>query len=32
MPPYPDDADRQPTRDEIDRMEGPVLLEFGAHW
>src|SRR4051794_2129636 len=22
----------EPTRDEIDRMEGPVLLEFGARW
>ena len=22
----------EPNRDEIDRMEGPVLLEFGAHW
>jgi thioredoxin 1 len=22
----------EPTRDEIDQMEGPVLLEFGAHW
>ena len=32
MTPYPDDLDRQPTRDEIDRMEGPVLLEFGASW
>ena len=26
----PDDDDRQPTRAEIERMEGPVLLEFGA--
>ena len=26
----PDDEDRQPTRDEIDQMNGPVLLEFGA--
>lgn len=23
---------REPTRDEVDRMEGPVLLEFGANW
>jgi thioredoxin 1 len=23
---------REPTRDEIDRMPGPVLLEFGASW
>ena len=22
----------EPKRDEIDRMEGPVLLEFGATW
>jgi thioredoxin 1 len=24
--------DPQPTRDEVDRMAGPVLLEFGATW
>jgi thioredoxin 1 len=24
--------DREPTRDEVDQMEGPVLLEFGASW
>jgi len=23
---------REPTRDEVDRMEGPVVLEFGAAW
>jgi len=23
---------REPSRDEIERMEGPVLLEFGASW
>ena len=23
---------REPTREEIDRTEGPVLLEFGASW
>jgi thioredoxin 1 len=23
---------REPTRDEVDRMAGPVLLEFGATW
>ena len=23
---------REPTRDEVDRMKGPVLLEFGADW
>jgi thioredoxin 1 len=22
----------EPTREEIDRMQGPVLLEFGASW
>lgn len=27
-----DDADRQPTRAEVDRLPGPVLLEFGAAW
>jgi thioredoxin 1 len=26
------DDDREPTRDEIDQTEGPVLLEFGASW
>jgi hypothetical protein len=24
--------DDQPTREEVDRMPGPVLLEFGATW
>jgi thioredoxin 1 len=24
--------DREPTRDEIDQTEGPLLLEFGASW
>ncbi len=24
--------DREPTRGEVDQMEGPVLLEFGAAW
>lgn len=28
----PDAADREPTRDEVDQMPGPVLLEFGASW
>ncbi|MHB1559200.1 MAG: thioredoxin family protein [Isosphaeraceae bacterium] len=23
---------REPTRDEINRLEGPVILEFGASW
>ena len=27
-----DDRGREPTREEIDPMSGPVLLEFGAHW
>lgn len=24
--------DREPTREEVDQMEGPVLLDFGASW
>jgi thioredoxin 1 len=24
--------EREPTRDEVDQMEGPVLLDFGASW
>jgi thioredoxin 1 len=24
--------DREPTRDEVDHMDGPVLLDFGASW
>jgi thioredoxin 1 len=24
--------DREPTRENIDQIEGPVLLEFGASW
>ncbi len=27
-----DELANEPTRDEVDRMEGPVLLEFGARW
>jgi len=27
-----DDEGREPTREEIDRTEGPVVLEFGATW
>lgn len=23
---------REPTRDEVDHMPGPVVLEFGAEW
>jgi thioredoxin 1 len=26
------DEGREPTREEIDRLPGPVLLEFGAAW
>src|SRR5579885_3475645 len=29
---FSDNDERQPTRDEVDRMPGPVLLEFGASW
>jgi hypothetical protein len=25
-------TEREPTRDEVDRMPGPVVLEFGAGW
>jgi thioredoxin 1 len=28
----PEASDREPTRDEIDQLTGPVLLEFGASW
>jgi thioredoxin 1 len=28
----PDSDVREPTRDEIDRTTGPVVLEFGASW
>ena len=24
--------DHEPTREEIDRLDGPVVLEFGASW
>ena len=27
-----DEAGREPSREEVERMEGPVLLEFGARW
>jgi hypothetical protein len=23
---------REPTREQVDQMKGPVLLEFGAEW
>jgi thioredoxin 1 len=32
MPRTPDDPPPEPSREEIDRMAGPVLLEFGATW
>jgi hypothetical protein len=27
-----DYAGREPTRAEVDQLQGPVLLEFGAEW
>lgn len=30
--PYDEGAEGQPTREEVDRLPGPVLLEFGARW
>ena len=27
-----DNEQREPTRAEIDQMQGPVLLEFGTEW
>ena len=30
--PEGDERGGEPTRDEVDRIEGPVLLEFGASW
>jgi len=32
MPPQEDNLAQEPTREEVDRMTGPVLLEFGAGW
>ena len=32
MLPHEDDSGPEPTREEVDRMTGPVLLEFGASW
>jgi hypothetical protein len=32
MPPDVQAEAREPTRDEVDHMPGPVLLEFGAAW
>jgi thioredoxin 1 len=28
----PGDVNMEPTRDEVDRLPGPVVLEFGADW
>jgi thioredoxin 1 len=27
-----DEPEREPTREQIDRTKGPVVLEFGASW
>jgi hypothetical protein len=32
MPTDTHHPDREPTREEVDRMPGPVVLEFGAEW
>jgi thioredoxin 1 len=32
MPRTHEEPQPEPSREEIDRLEGPVLLEFGAHW
>lgn len=32
MPTDAETASPEPTREEIDRLRGPVLLEFGAEW
>lgn len=32
MASQPDQPIPEPTREEIDRLPGPVLLEFGARW
>src|SRR5262249_8710777 len=32
MPASKQPEEREPTREEIDRTTGPVLLEFGASW
>ena len=29
---YKPQSEPEPSRDEVDRMNGPVLLEFGASW
>jgi thioredoxin 1 len=30
--PLPDATGHEPTRDAVDALGGPTLLEFGAHW
>jgi hypothetical protein len=32
MRPDTGNVGREPTREEVERMRGPVLLEFGAGW
>jgi hypothetical protein len=32
MSPDPGLTDREPTREEVDRLPGPVVLEFGTDW
>lgn len=32
MPFANDYESREPTREEVDRVQGPVLLEFGTGW
>ena len=32
MPFDPEYHEQQPTREEVDRMQGPVVVEFGADW
>ena len=31
-PTMSDPEEREPTREEVDRMQGPVVLEFGTAW
>lgn len=32
MIPEDDQGTTEPTREEVDRMPGPIVLEFGAEW
>jgi hypothetical protein len=32
MTPDPNDGGNEPTREEVERMPGPVVLEFGTDW